>query len=86
MIGMIAKVVISTGVGVASQIVAKSAMINLVELPSKIALRAVYAVGIGGIGLVVANTVGDTVVKTYDAVAELGHIIKEKVSKKKETE
>jgi predicted small secreted protein len=83
LLGFVTKLVLSAGVGIASQIVVKDVLIKLVTIPSNAAMKAVYAVGISGIGLAVSHQVGDSVEKTYDAVVEVGSAIKNKMTKKK---
>ena len=82
MLGFITKMVLSTGVGIASQVVIKDVLVKLVTVPSSAVVKTVYAVGISGIGLAVSHHVSDAVEKSYDAVAEVGMIVKDKLKKK----
>ena len=83
MLGIIIKTVLSTGVGIASQLVVKDVLLKLVTVPSSAALKVAYSVGIGGIGLAVSHQVAESVEKTYDAVGEIVTDIKERTKKEK---
>ena len=46
MLSFITKLVLSTGVGIASQVVVKDVLVKLVTVPSSAVVKTVYAVGI----------------------------------------